>query len=311
MNTFKLTHCFTQFGLIASSLLLIASCHAETITPANTRLIDCPDCPEMMIIPAGSFIMGSPVTEDGRKANEYPMHLVSIAHAFAIGKFEITRGQFAEFVHATGQILNDGCWAMENGKYTDSPVRNWRDPSYPQADNHPAACISWHEAQAYTAWLSQKTGNHYRLPSEAEWEYAARGNRHTARYWGESADQACDYANVMDTTGRAEVPNVQWGHHCTDGFVFTAPVGSKKPNPFGLYDMLGNVWEWVEDSYHDTYHGAPNDGSAWVGNGKDPVIRGGSWLNREQRVRSAERNSDEATDHDNFTGFRVVRDLPH
>lgn len=114
----------------------------------------------------------------------------------------------------------------------------------------------------------------------------------------------------MDATGRAAFSSIQWGHNCTDGYAYTAPAGSKEPNPFGLYDMLGNVWEWTEDRYHDNYKGAPTDGSAWITGGKNRVIRGGSWLNRDKHVRVAERDSDEATDHDNFTGFRIARMLP-
>jgi formylglycine-generating enzyme required for sulfatase activity len=272
--------------------------------------IDCNNCPEMVIIPAGQLMMGSANTESGRQNNESPVHNVNIAKPFALGKFEITRGQFARFADESGYTPTRGCWAMEKGKYTASTTLNWRGTGYAQQNNHPAACISWHDAKAYTKWLSNMTGKHYRLPSEAEWEYAARGDTTSARYWGENPDQACNYANVMDTTGRAEVPGVQWGHNCTDGFSYTAPVGGRKPNPFGLYDMLGNVMEWTEDSYHDSYNGAPDDGSPWTKGGKDRVLRGGSWLNRPGQVRAAVRNPDEATDHDNFTGFRVVRLIP-
>ncbi|MEW6312540.1 MAG: formylglycine-generating enzyme family protein [Pseudomonadota bacterium] len=281
-----------------------------TVHKAGTVFADCAQCPEMVAIPAGSFVMGSSPTEVTRKKNESPSHRVTIMHTFALGKFEVTRGQYAAFIEASGYQPEAGCWAMENGQYTDSPVRGWRNPSFAQEDNHPAACVSWNDAQSYAAWLSKKTGAKYRLPTEAEWEYAARAGTTTARYWGETSEQACDYANLMDAAGKQEVPNVKWGENCTDGYAYTAPVGSHKPNPFGLHDMLGNVWEWTEDSYHDSYDGAPADGSAWVQGGKDRVIRGGSWLNRASHVRAAERNADEPTDHDNFTGFRVVRELP-
>lgn len=276
----------------------------------GTVFVDCKNCPEMVVIPAGGFVMGSLNSEIGRQGNESPVHQVDIARPFALGKFEITRKQFALFVNEAGYAPTKGCWAIEGGKYTDSKVLNWRDTGYPQQDDHPAACISWNDAKAYTEWLSQKTGKNYRLPSEAEWEYAARGNTTSARYWGDNPDQACGYANVMDKTGRTIVPGVQWGLDCTDGFAYTAPVGGKKPNPFGLHDMLGNVWEWTADRYHDNYNGAPDDGSAWTSGGKDRVLRGGSWLNRDGHIRAAERNPDEATDHDNFTGFRVTRTLP-
>jgi formylglycine-generating enzyme len=288
---------------------VLAKSHVVIAMQPGTVFTDCANCPEMVVIPAGKFMMGSQDSEIGRQKHESPVHLVDIAKPYALGRFEITRGQFALFSNETRYKSDEGCWAIEGGKYTDSAIRNWHDTGYLQQDNHPAACISWIDARAYTEWLSKKTGKHYRLPSESEWEYAARGNTTSARYWGDSADQACRYANVMDSTGKTGVPNVQWGHNCTDGFAFTAPVGSKLPNPFGLYDMLGNVWEWTEDSYHDNYIGAPSDGSAWTIDGKNRVIRGGSWLNRGKHVRVAERATDEATDHDNFTGFRIVRML--
>ena len=281
-----------------------------TIKP-GTVFTDCDNCPEMVVIPEGNFMMGSRASEIGRQNHESPVHPVHISKPFAIGKFEITRGQFAIFSKETGYKSEEGCWTIKDGKYGDNPERNWHDTGFLQQDNHPAVCISWKDATRYIEWLSNKTGKEYRLPSESEWEYAARGNTNSARYWGDSPENACRYANVMDSTGKSKVANVQWRHNCNDGFAFTAPVGSKKPNPFGLYDMLGNVWEWTQDSYHDSYTGAPGDGSAWTRDGKDRVIRGGSWLNREQHVRVAERASDEPTDHDNFTGFRVARTISH
>lgn len=283
---------------------------ADWVLKPGTVFTDCTTCPEMVVMPPGTFMMGSSPSETERQTNEGPVHSVTLDKPFALGKFEITRGQYARFVDETGHHSGNGCWAIEAGDYTDSPVRNWRDPNFPQQDNHPAVCLNWLDAQAFVQWLSKKTGKHYRLPSEAEWEYAARGNTTSTRFWGNDPDQACDYANVMDTTGKEQVPNVDWRHNCTDGHAYTAPVGSKKPNAFGLYDMLGNVWEWMEDSYHSNYRGAPTDGSAWIAGGKEPVIRGGSWLNKVHYVRVAERSTDESTDHDNFTGFRVARDLP-
>jgi formylglycine-generating enzyme len=283
---------------------------ADVGMKAGAVFTDCATCPEMVVIPSGTFMMGSLPTEGDRHENEGPRHSVSISKSYALGKLEITRGQYAMFVTETGHSTGNGCFAIEDGIYTDSPIRNWQDTHYPQQDNHPAACISWHDATAYIEWLSKKTGKHYRLPSEAEWEYAARGNTTSARFWGDDPDQACDYASVMDTIGKAQVPGVNWkNHNCTDGNAYTAPAGSKKPNPFGLYDMLGNVWEWTADHFHDNYEGAPTDGSAWISGGQDPVLRGGSWLDHVMLLRVAERNADESTDHDNFTGFRVVREL--
>lgn len=271
---------------------------------------DCLSCPTMIIIPAGKFFMGSGAAEKGRNKDESPVHKV-IVGTFALSRTEITRAQFSKFVADTGYNTGDQCWTIEDGKYEERSA-NWGKISYAQKNGHPVVCISWNDATAYTEWLSRKTGKSYRLPTEAEWEYAARGKTSTARYWGESPDNACQYANVADTTAQKLIkPATTWQvHNCDDGFAYTAPAGSFKPNAFGLHDMLGNVWEWVEDSYHDSYQGAPANGSAWAGNGKKRVLRGGSWYDSPPKVRAAGR--DKAISerrYDNF-GFRIARNLP-
>lgn len=151
---------------------------------------DCADCPEMVIIPAGSFVMGSPASEAGHEVTESPQHRVSV-RSFAAGKFEISRGQFAAFVAASGHNAGNECFTFEGGEGEKRSGRNWQNPGYSQADSYPAVCVSWDDAKAYVAWLSRKTSKTYRLLSEAEWEYAARAGTTTARYWGESPDQAC------------------------------------------------------------------------------------------------------------------------
>ena len=271
---------------------------------------DCPSCPTMMIIPAGKFFMGSEAAEAGHFKDESPAHQVNVG-TFSMSRTEITRAQFAEFVKESGYDTGNQCWTIDGGKYQERNA-NWEKISYPQKNGHPAVCISWSDATAYTKWLSDKAGKSYRLPTEAEWEYAARGKTSTARYWGENPDNACKYANVADTTAQKLIkPATTWQvHKCDDGFAYTAPAGSFKANAFGLHDMLGNVWEWVEDSYHDNYQGAPDNGSAWDGNGKKRVLRGGSWYDSPSKVRAAGR--DKAISerrYDNF-GFRIVRNLP-
>jgi sulfatase modifying factor 1 len=272
---------------------------------------DCPNCPEMVVIPSGSFDMGSPDSETGRADDEGPVHVVKVA-AFALGKTEITRGQFAAFVNATNYSTGDKCWTLEDGKYKDRSGHNWRNPGFPQNDQHPVSCINWNDADAYAKWLSNKTGKIYRLPTEAEWEYAARGNTKTSRYWGDNPDEACIYANGADMTALANIDGAtSWSiHNCMDGFAYTAPVDSFKPNAFGLYDMLGNVWNWTEDSYHDSYNGAPTDGSVWPGDGKYRVLRGGSWNNSPRNLRVALRNMDKPELRFSIFGFRLARTLP-
>lgn len=223
---------------------------------------DCPECSEMVTIPAGSFDMGL----KGLFKNEKPVHTVTITQAFAIGKTEVTQGQ----------------WRAIMGN----------NPSFFSAcgDNCPVEQISWNDTQEYILLLNQKTGKQYRLPSEAEWEYACRAG---------ASHQYC---------GSDEVNNVAWyGGTFRDP---THPVAEKQANAFGLYDMTGNVCEWVEDSYHDNYDGAPLDGSAWQGDGEQRVIRGGSWNYTPPLIRSTVRFGDKPKYRFNNNGFRVVRVLP-
>ncbi|MDD2686759.1 MAG: formylglycine-generating enzyme family protein [Gallionella sp.] len=268
---------------------------------------DCPSCPLMVAVPAGQFDMGSPDSEEGRADDEGPVHSVAI-HAFAVSKTEITRGQFAAFVTKSKYRSGVECLTLEEGKVA-ARAGSWRELIYGQSDNYPIGCISWNDAKAYTAWLSRITGKKYRLPSEAEWEYAARSNTRTARYWGDNPDDACAYANGADQTAQAEIQGASsWTTHaCADSFAYTAPVASLKRNAFGLNDMLGNVWEWTEDSYHPSYVDAPSDGGAWSGDGVKRVLRGGSWNNSPRNMRAAVRNGYLPVSRYSFFGFRVVR----
>jgi sulfatase modifying factor 1 len=280
---------------------------AAPATKAGTIYRNCRGCPQMVVIYTGTFDMGSPDSEDSRGDDEAPVHRLKIA-AFAIGKTEITRGQFAEFVKKTRYSTGDKCWTLEKGKYEERKG-NWREPGFPQNNIDPVVCINWNDALAYAKWLSRKTGKKYRLPTEAEWEYAARGGTGTARYWGSNPDKACAYANGADKTAQAKIDGAtSWlVHHCTDGFAFTAPVGHYKPNAYKLNDMLGNVWEWTGDIYHVNYQGAPTDGSVWQGGGDKRLLRGGSWNNSPSNLRAAVRyKSDPALRFSSF-GFRVVR----
>ncbi|MBI5923240.1 MAG: formylglycine-generating enzyme family protein [Betaproteobacteria bacterium] len=273
---------------------------------------DCDDCPEMVVIPAGSFQMGSSNSEAGRYPSEDPIHKVTLARDFALGKTHITRGQFSRFVRATGHDAGGKCYTFENGNYMERSERSWRDPGFEQKDDHPAVCVNWSDAKAYVEWLSRKTGKNYRLPSEAEWEYAARAGTATARYWGDNPDQACSYANVMDSAGKEKVPGVNWeSHNCSDGYAYTSPAASFKPNAFGLYDMIGNAWEWTEDCWNENYTGAPTDGSAWKhGECLKRVLRGGSWYYTPRYARSATRYRFLATFRNYIYGFRIASSLP-
>ena len=172
-------------------------------------------------------------------------------------------------------------------------------------------CVSWNDAQAYVGWLNERTGGGWRLPSEAEWEYAARAGSETLYHFGDNASRLCDYGNVMDTT---KFPNGnQWSEsrvECEDGAAYPTRVGSYRPNALGLHDMHGNVWEWTEDCWNEGYAGAPTDGSAWdSGDCSRRVFRGGSWNNSPSYLRAAYRFRITTVSHGDTNGFRVARTL--
>ena len=279
---------------------------------------DCADCPRMVVIPAGEFTMGSPAQESGRGVDEGPQRQVAVA-LYALGRSEVTVAEFRRFADESGYQTEAERDARAQGCsgfiYADpsaaSPgaqaVTSWRSPGLAQADSHPVLCVSWNDARAYAQWLSKKTGRRYRLPSEAEWEYAARAGSVSARYWGDDPVQACRFANVADQS-RFQTWGFGQRHECTDGHYFTAPAGGYSPNRFGLHDMLGNAWEWTEDCWNASYAGAPADGSAWLaGDCAQRVLRGGSWSTVPRFARSATRYRNNADHRDNLTGFRLAR----
>ena len=268
------------------------------VRAAGTQFRDCPACPEMVVVPAGRFVMGSPAQESGRFDSEGPQHAVSI-RAFALGKYPVTQQEFIAFLATTG--------------YQPAPCnrlldKTWRSPGngivFPpgQADlpRQPAVCVNWNDVQAYIAWLNRTVSEGaYRQPSEAEWEYAARGGTRTARWWGEGLG-----------AGNA---NCQGCGSAWDNTLI-APVGSFAANAFGIYDVLGNTWEWLADCWNENYVGAPVDGSAWgTGDCTRRVMRGGSWSNLPAFIRSAARSRGDAAggdfDYSSYVGFRLAKSL--
>ena len=241
---------------------------------------DCDDCPEMVVVPPGRFLMGSPDSEAGRLQHEGPRRFVTISKPIAVSRFEVTFGQYARFVDDTGHDSGNACvvWTgVDGGEVVEG--RNWLDPNFQQAADHPVVCISWNDARAYIDWLGRATGKRYRFLSESEWEYMARAGTTTRYFFGDSEEGICDYANVPDTSAESATEGSNWQYvSCDDGYgVQTAPVGSYAPNTFGLYDVHGNVWEWTEDCYHDSFTGAPTDGAPWLsGECETRVVRGGS-----------------------------------
>ncbi|MGH8235715.1 MAG: bifunctional serine/threonine-protein kinase/formylglycine-generating enzyme family protein [Steroidobacteraceae bacterium] len=270
----------------------------------GTIFRDCPTCPLMIVLPPGDFVQGAPAGTAGSEPFESPEHDVFIDYAFAASQHEVTVGEFAEFLEATGRQV-EGCWAYDGAWRLDSAA-SWKSAIEGQTALHPASCVSWDDANAYAQWLSQRTSQPYRLPSAAEWEFAARGGSSTARPWT-SAAAACSQANVADQTALQRFPG--WTTHaCMDTYVQSAPVGSFAANGFGLHDTLGNVFEWVADCWHDDYSGAPDDGSARVdGDCSQHETRGGSWFTAPDFVRVSYRNRFAADYRSTSVGFRVVR----
>ena len=267
---------------------------------------DCPTCPLMKVLPRGSFMQGSAVTDPDAQPFEQPQHPVTIGYPFGVGIYEVTVGEFREFIDATRRKIT-GC-TVYDGSWHERADLSWNDVGYPQSSTHPVACVSWRDSRDYTTWLSHKTGQHYRLPSASEWEYAARAGSEAPRPWS-SDTEACKSANVADASAAQRYPG--WKvHQCNDGYVYSAPVGSFAPNAFGLYDMLGNVFEWVQDCWHADYGGAPADGSAWLtGDCSQHDMRGGSWFTAAPNVSVAARNRFEEGYRSNSVGFRIVREI--
>src|SRR6185437_7370564 len=299
---------------------------------AGQSFRDCSECPKMVVVPSGRFSMGSSPAEGTqliesvsaraslfdrflpwtREAmvrrnvgQEQPQHVVTISEPFAIGKYPVTRAEFAAFIRETGYSMSSGACFEANHHFQRPPEAGWQSPGFLQTDRDPVLCVSWTDAQAYVTWLNTKVGDQtlnpkvggpYSLPSEAQFEYAERAGTQTAYWWGEGVGS--DNADCAGCGSR-------WDNEKT------APVGSFQANPFHLDDMLGNVWEWMADCWNANYTGAPTDGSAWTaGNCSKRVARGGSWNNEPWSVRSATRSSFDIDDRGNYIGFRVARTLP-
>jgi formylglycine-generating enzyme required for sulfatase activity len=254
----------------------------------------------MVVVPAGSFTMGSPESEKDRFKNEGPQHRVTIGKPFAVGKFHVTADQFAAFVAESGYDAGS-CW---------------RNPGFPQNGSYPAVCVDWNDAKAYVAWLARKTGKTYRLLTEAEWEYAARARTEPGAYprysFGDDEKDLCRYGNGADQTAKSSVAGITGPvAPCNDGYAYTSPVGSFAANGFGLYDMQGNAWQWTEDCWNDSYAAAPSDGSVWTyGDCGSRVLRGGSWRSVPGGgLRAADRFWGTPVNRSSVGGFRLGRTL--
>jgi formylglycine-generating enzyme required for sulfatase activity len=274
---------------------------------------DCNYCPPMVVLPTGAFLMG--MASDGTQQTKWvgPPHAVSISKSISVGAYHVTNSQYAHFLNVQiPQGKYDERWVVTTNAKEYSHLL-WRlTMVLPEVgfENHPVINVSWRGAKAYVQWLSAETGYKYRLPTEAEWEYAARGGTQTKFYFGDDVRNICQYANIPDYTWQKYHPD--WTViTCTDGYSGTAPVGKFKPNAFGLYDMIGNAWEWVEDCWHDQYDGAPTDGSAWLRGGDctNRVVRGEAFDALNFGLGVADRRQSDANAQLPDIGFRVTRDL--
>ena len=262
----------------------------EPLTQAQERRLkpreifrECEHCPEMVVVPAGELLMGSPRSEPERSPDEGPQRVIVFAKPFAVGRFAVT------FEEWDACVADGGCDA-----YAPS------DEGFGRG-RRPAINVSWYDAKSYVAWLSGKTGRDYRLLSEAEWEYAARAGTDTPFWWGASLSSARANYNGNVVSALSEKGEYR---------ARTMPVDAFAPNPFGLYQVHGNVYDWVEDCFNETYEGAPSDGSAWLtGDCQRRAHRGGSWFSNPWALRSAARNRNFALTRFNFIGFRVARPL--
>jgi formylglycine-generating enzyme required for sulfatase activity len=310
------------FG-IASLVVVLATIHnqaplkaSEPAEPAAFR--DCAACPQMVTVPAGSFVMGSPRAEKiwaaghglslPAVADEAPQHRVTLP-AFALGNYDVTRAEYTAFVNETKYSTPDTCGRDSFGT-KQQPGLSWRNPGFRQTGRDPVVCVSWHDAQAYIAWLNKKTAPGstrdalYRLPSESEWEYAARAGTTTKFWWGDDAGRASAFAWYNPSLARA------FAWHKAGFAGGTHPVGQKPPNRFGLSDMVGNVWQWTQDCYAGSYARAPDDGrAAQLPECSLRSDRGGSWLYPVALLRSAARERNPADYRDTIMGFRVAKTL--
>ncbi len=312
---FKNTHI-----ILLSSLLMLVVWLFGFNDVKEEGFTDCEGCPEMVIVPAGEVLIGSDQDEIGRKKGERNRIKAVIKAPFAMATTEVTLGQFRVFMEETrykskiptykGEPLV-GCNYFDGKGYGYIAGHNWQNPGYPQREDAPVVCVSWSDAAAYVAWLSEKTGRTYRIPSAVEFEYASRAGSSAPWFWGTDPAKACDYANIGDRTFVERYPK-RPAFPCNDGYVYTAPVKQFKSNAFGLYDMVGNAWEWTNDCFISDLGQTPADGSSQLGSEKECGFRtpkGGSWISGISWSRAAVRSKDGADYKSFMLGFRVAATL--
>lgn len=279
---------------------------------------DCAQCPEMKMLPAGTFTMGAPADQvntlpwtrqisGARILWESPEKKITFTKPFAIGRFEVTRDQYAEFIKATRHKTSPHCVVWAGDWDTSANGKTWADAGIPQANDHPVVCVSKRDAEAYVTWLSDITGRSYALPTEAQWEYASRAGGSTQYPWGDDGNEVCTYGNIADATMAAAHP-ARASQTCDDTNLYTAPAGMYQPNAWGLYDMIGNAWEWVADCWTPNHGARPTDGTAAsTGFCDQSPLRGGAYGTGPLFTRSSVRGGPDKHDvRQSWIGFRVA-----
>ena len=266
---------------------------------------------QLVRIPRGTLLMGAPDSDKDADEDEKPQHEVTITKDFYLGKCLVTKKHFARFVAATGyrteaEADGKGGFGLEGKSFKQDPKFTWRDPGFDQADDHPVVEASWKDAKAFCDWAGATTKRDVRLPTEAEWEYACRAGTTTRYFTGEAPESLAGAANIADQTAKKQFPGWK-GVDFADGYVFTSPVGSFRANPFGLYDMTGNVYEWCTDySDPDYYRTSPKTDPENLVRTAKRLVRGGSWGNQAKFCRSFDRATVDADGRASTIGFRVV-----
>jgi formylglycine-generating enzyme required for sulfatase activity len=272
----------------------------------NEQFKDCPNCPEMVVVPSGRFAMGAPADEPEREGailGTENQISVTIAQPIAVGRFSVTRGEFAAFASATGHKTSGHCFSPITNEWKQNASKLWTSVVFAQTDRHPVVCVNWDDAKAYVAWLSSVTGKSYRLLSETEREYVSRAGTTTPFWWGSSiTPEQANYNGTSDP--------YKGGGSKGQFLKATMPVDSFAANPWGLYNVHGNAWEWTEDCWTQTNAGNPGDGSPrTTGNCVWRVIRGGGWASTPAYLRSAKRVWQSPDYRSNHVGFRIARTL--
>ncbi len=325
---------FRQVSTVVVVIMAVGSLAVATAAepkPAETKEITNSIGMKLTLVPSGEFMMGSKESAEETAAffnktygmdsltaddfkDEHPQHRVRITRPFYLGTYHVTRGQFRQFVQDSGyktqaeKLPGVGRWNPEKKEAESRTDYSWRNVGFEQTDEHPVVALSWNDATAFCQWLSRKEAKDYRLPTEAEWEYACRAGTKT-RYWrGDDPETLAKVGNIADAAFNEKFPDSKWKMKASDGYVFTAPVGSFQPNPFGLYDTHGNAWEWCSDWYGEDYYGkSPTIDPRGPETGVHRVLRGGSFIDVPFHSRSCSRIKNGPVVQTNYTGFRVAR----